>query len=410
MAIGNSPTTYGAVTKAFHWLTALLILTMIPLGFIAKNMAVAVSDPAIQPDPASISLTATLFSVHKTIGVSLFFIALARILWALTQTKPGLLNGDNRVEAWAAETVHWLLYSLLVLVPLSGWMYHAATTGFAPIWWPFGQDLPFVPKNHALADLMAALHYLLQWVLIGVLGLHVAGALKHHVIDRDATLRRMLPGDCAAQPTRAQPGHFLPAITAIVIWLGLLGSASLLGWIPLPHSDTPAAQAEVLEPVQSEWQVQNGTLAITIKQLGSDVTGQFADWAADISYDEKPDAEGKHGKVNITINVASLTLGSVTSQALGAGYFEVQTYPVARYQADILSVDGGLVTHGTLTIKDKSVPLDIPFDLQITGDEATASGRATVDRRDFGIGAGVPESSLGHAVQISFDLTAKRGQ
>ncbi len=410
MAIGNSPITYGAVTKAFHWLTAVLILTMIPLGFVAKNMAAALNDPAIQPDPASISLTATLFSVHKTLGVSLFFIALARIIWALTQPKPGLLNGHNRPEAWLAETVHWLLYSLLVLVPLSGWFYHAATTGFAPIWWPFGQDLPFVPKNHALADLMAALHYLLQWVLIGVLSLHVAGALKHHVMDRDATLRRMLPGECAARPTRAQPGHFLPAVTAVVLWLGLLGSASLLGWIPLPHSDNAAAQVEMLEEINSDWQVQSGTLAITIKQLGSDVTGQFANWEADISYEEEADAKGKQGKVSIIINVASLTLGSVTSQAMGAGYFEMQTYPVARYEADIISVDGGFVTKGTLTIKDKSVPLDIPFDLQITGGEATASGHATVDRRDFGMGLDVPKASLGYGVLISFDLTAKRGQ
>ncbi len=406
MAFGNSPSTYGAVTKTFHWLTVLLILTVIPVGIIANGMAETLRDPATQPDQASVALTATLFSLHKTLGVSIFFVALARILWALTQTRPGLLNGDKPAEAWLAETVHWMLYSALVLVPLSGWIDHAATTGFAPIWWPFGQNLPIVPKDHALAEQMAALHYLLQWVLIGVIGLHVVGAMKHHVLDRDATLRRMLPGHCSAQPTRAQPGHFLPAITAIALWLGLLGGVSMLGWLT-PENET---QTKALDQVQSDWQVQNGEIAITVRQLGSDVTGQFANWTADISYDDAPDAGGSHGKVSIIINVASLTLGSVTSQAMGAGYFDVQAYPTARYDADIIRVDDGHVAQGTLTIKDQSVPLDIPFDLQITGDEARASGLATANRRDFAMGLDVAEGSLGNVVQISFDLTAKRGQ
>ncbi len=410
MALGNSPVSYGFVTKWFHWLMALLILTMIPVGIITSNMAETLRDPSNVPDQASLALTATLFSVHKTLGVSLFFLALARIIWAMTQPKPGLLNGNKRAEAWLAETVHWILYSALVLVPLSGWIYHAATTGFAPIWWPFGQGLPFVPKSHAVADVAYALHYILQWVLIGAIALHVAGALKHHVIDHDATLRRMLPGQSAALPTSAQPGHARPAITAIALSIGLVGGVFLLGWGPRLQNDAPTVPAEALAQVESDWQVQNGALTITIKQLGSDITGQFDDWTADISYDEKPDPEGKYGAVRITVNVASLTLGSVTSQAMGAGYFDVKTYPVAMYEADIISRDGGLLTHGSLTIRDQSVPLDISFDLQITGDEATASGQAIVDRRALGMGADVAASSLGFEVMIRFELAAKRTQ
>ena len=410
MAIGNSPSSYGSAAKWFHWLMAVLILTMIPVGIITSNMAQTLRDPTNIAEPASVALTATLFSLHKTLGVSLFFMALARIIWAITQPKPGLLNGNKRAEAWLAETVHWMLYGALVLVPLSGWIYHAATTGFAPIWWPFGQDLPFVPKSHALADVAYALHYILQWILIGAIALHVAGALKHHVIDRDATLRRMLPGHCNAQPTSAQPGHARPAITAIALSIGIVGGVFLIGWSPKLQNDADTAPAQALAQVESDWQVQNGAITITIKQLGSDVTGQFADWTADISYDEKPDPESRYGAVYITINVASLTLGSVTSQAMGEGYFDVKTYPVALYEAEIIARDGGLATHGTLTIRDQSVPLDIPFDLQITGDKATASGQAIVDRRDLGMGAGVAASSLGFEVQIKFELTAKRAQ
>ncbi|MEL7257223.1 MAG: cytochrome b, partial [Pseudomonadota bacterium] len=240
MPMTNSNTTYGAITKGFHWLTALLILSVIPLGIIANDLAYAINDPNVATTDKDISRASFLFSLHKTIGVTIFFVAIFRILWAVSQKKPGLLNGDNTLEATAAETVHWLLYGSLVLVPLTGWIHHAATTGFAPIWWPFGQSLPFVPKDEALAHQMAGLHYILQWVLVGSVALHILGALKHHVIDGDATLRRMLPGRMSAEPTEQQPGHFLPFVIALVIWGGALGTGAAMGWLK-PHANEAAA-------------------------------------------------------------------------------------------------------------------------------------------------------------------------
>ena len=408
MPLGNTHNTYGAVTKTFHWLTALLILSAIPLGIIANNLAYTLKDPTIVPDEATLALTATLFSLHKTIGVTVFFVALARIAWALSQPKPGLLNGDNPPEAWLAETVHWLLYGSLVAVPLSGWIHHAATTGFAPIWWPFGQSLPFVPQDQALADLTATLHYVLQWVLVVAVGLHIVGALKHHVIDKDATLRRMLPGQSLADPTEQQPNHALPFVTAVAIWAAALGGAQVLGWFSHSHATTQAP-AE-LAAVESDWQVQDGTLSITVRQLGSDVTGQFANWTAQISYDATPDARGKHGRVEVTIATASLTLGSVTAQATGAGYLDTSQHPTAQFAADLVARDGGHVAVGELKIREAAIPVELPFDLTIEGDIAQASGTLTVDRRDFGIGADVKdEASLGFAVEIAFDLTAQQG-
>lgn len=407
MALSNSHTTYGTVTKAFHWLTALLILSAIPLGIIASNLAHGLMDPSVTPDEATLALTAMLFSLHKTIGVTVFFVALARIGWALSQPKPGLLNGDNAPEAWLAETVHWLLYGSLVAVPLSGWVHHAATTGFAPIWWPFGQSLPFVPKDAALAEVTGVLHYVLQWVLVGALGLHIIGALKHHVVDGDATLRRMLPGHTPAEPTAQQPNHALPFVTALAIWAGALGGASALGWFSHAGAVTDAPAA--LTQVDSDWQVQDGSLTIAVRQLGSDVTGQFADWTADIAYDETADNTGKHGQVEVTIATTSLSLGSVTDQAKGAGYLDTGTHPTAVFAADLMARDSGHVAVGSLTIRDQSVPVEIPFDLKIEDGTATASGSLSVDRRDFGIGADVKdEGSLGFAVEIAFELTATR--
>ena len=402
MPTSNSASTYGSVTKTFHWLTALLILSNIPIGLIGNDLAHEVQ---VTPTEALVNRTTFLFSLHKTIGVAMFFVALARIFWAISQPKPGLLNGDKWAEAWAAETVHWLLYGSLVMVPLSGWVHHAATSGFAPIWWPLGQNLPLVQKSEPLSALAGTLHYILQWVLIGAIGAHVAGALKHHFLDGDATLRRMLPGHTPGQPTARQPGHMLPFVTALAVWLAALGGAGMIGLFGAGDN----AQTTGLAQVESDWTVSEGSLQITVQQMGSSVQGSFADWTADITYDETGDAAGKHGSVTVTIAIESLSLGSVTKQAMGPDYFNVSTFPTAEFSADLLQTDQGHVARGALTIRDQSVPVEMPFDLAIDGDIAIVSGALSVDRRKFDVGTGMTDpNSLGFAVDIKVDLTASR--
>jgi len=257
MPAANTRQHYGSVAKTFHWLTALLILTVIPLGIIAQRWSFDTSD--------ALAIKATLFSIHKTVGLTLFFVALARITWALTQAKPGPLHPDRKLETFAAETVHWALYASLVVVPLTGWIHHAATVGFAPIWWPFGQNLPFVPKNVDLAHTFASLHIIFERVLIISLGLHIAGALKHAWIDRDATLARMLPGAAPKVPLYDHTTTASPAIAAFAAYgLALLVGAGLGMFGQHEGPATPQ-----LEAVASDWQVTDGTLAITVTQLGA---------------------------------------------------------------------------------------------------------------------------------------------
>lgn len=401
----NTPSSYGSITRLFHWLTALMIVALFALGIIASEIAERITAADGASSDALIGWAKLLFSMHKTLGITLFAVAVLRILWALTQPRPGLLNGDAGLESRLAVTVHWLLYGSLIAVPLSGWVYHASSAGFAPIWWPLGQGLPFVPVDPALSKVAGTLHYILQWVLAGAIGLHVAGAVKHHVIDRDATLRRMWSGR-AAQPTAQQPGHILPLVAALVIWGAAIGGAAGLGWFTQQGAGGPA-----LAKVQSDWQVQDGTVQITISQMGSDITGSFADWTAGITYAETPDANGQHGAVTVTINIGSLTLGSVTDQAMGPDYFDAGTWATAQFDAVLINAEQGLIADGTLRIRDQTVPVQMPFALQIEGDTATASGQLTVDRRDYQVGQGVSDAgSLGFEVGIDWQLTAMRGQ
>ena len=408
MATTNSFSSYGSVTKIFHWLTALLIFTALPLGWIADNMAQAVFDPSIPTTEDDIARAARLFSIHKTVGVTVFFVALARILWATTQTKPGLLNADNKPEAFAAETVHWMLYASLVLVPFTGWLHHAAAEGFAPILWPFGQTLPFVPKSAYLSEVTSGLHWLFMWVLVGSLALHIMGALKHHVVDKDSTLRRMLPGRADAPEPPRQDHSALPVVAAIAIWAAVL----LGGWsigVFSHHSDAHTDTAELTD-VQSDWQVQTGTLSLTIAQLGSPVTGTFDDWTAAIAF-EDPDTPGPAGSVDVTIAIGSINLGTVSDQAKGADFFDATTFPTATFKADLFKTETGYEARGPLTIRDKPVDITLPFTLDLQGETATMSGTVDLNRMDFGIGMSQPtEASLGFGVAISVDLTARQAE
>ncbi|MDU9003909.1 cytochrome b/b6 domain-containing protein [Sedimentitalea todarodis] len=416
MALQNTPARYGTVSMSFHWLTALLILSVIPLGVIAHDMAHDLRNPEITSTEDDILRTALLFSMHKTTGVLIFFVALARILWAITQTKPAPLHPKRRLESFLAETVHWLLYGSLLLVPLTGWIHHAATVGFAPIWWPFGQNLPFVPKDKAISDLFATLHMVLERVLLVSLILHIAGALKHQIIDRDSTLRRMLPGGGDMAPPATGKAHTaLPFVAALATWAAALGIAATLGLFT-PHSPraTPAPapeQSTSTQTTQAEptgWQVTEGSLAISITQMGSAVSGQFDDWTADITF-EDPDTPGPAGRVDVSIAIPSLTLGSVTQQAMGPDFFDAERFPDARFTADITKTETGYVAAGPLTIRDVTILVTLPFDLELAGKTATMTGALTLERLDYGIGANMPdEASLGFAVDVTISLTATR--
>ena len=399
MALNNTAIRYGGVTKFFHWLTALLILTLIALGFYANDLP--------HETQAELTTKAWFFSLHKTLGVTVFFVALLRIMWALRQPKPGLLNADKKLESWLAETVHWLLYGALVIVPLAGWISHAAASGFAPIWWPFGQDLFFIPKNTTVEHAFGALHEIAGKVLIGALILHAAGALKHHFIDGDSTLRRMLPGEPAIGPVPPQHHSYAPVAAAAAVWALAIALGLGLG---LLQSDGKGAASDgpALEQVASEWQVDEGSIGLVVTQFGSEVEGSFADWTAAISFDADAQS-GKAGEVTTTVSVPSLALGSVTDQAMGADFFNAESFPTAVFQADINLTDAGYVADGTLTIKDQSIPISLPFDLTLDGDTARMSGSTTLDRRAFGIGQSVTDAAtLAFEVAVNIALVATR--
>lgn len=396
MSLSNTHSSYGSVARVLHWLMALLILTAIPLGLIASDMAAG---------PASIATKASLFSIHKTIGVAAFALGLARILWALTQAHPAPLHPERRAETWLAALVHWSLYIAMMALPLTGWIEHAALDGFAPILWPFGQDLPFVAKSQATAALFATLHEIFGKVLMVSIALHILGALKHHLIDRDATLTRMTRGSVVTPPP-APRRSAMPMIVALAIYA--MGASATYALLPnTPEAASPAASTPAATSV-GNWQVSEGSLGFSVKQMGAAVDGSFAIWAAEIQFDDSV-TDGEAGSVTATIDLTSVTLGAVTDQVKSADILDVATHPTAIFKAKILRKGDSYSAEGTLSLHGVEKPLSLPFTLKIAGDSAQMQGETGFDRRDFQIGAAYKdEATVGFPVSVKIALSAQR--
>ena len=96
---------------------------------------------------------------------------------------------------------------------------------------------------------------------------------------------------------------------------------------------------------------------------------------------------------------------------MGADFFNTEAFPTATFQADINVAADGYIAAGTLTIKDQSMPVELPFTLTLQDDTAQMTGTTTLDRRNFGIGETVTdETTLAFSVTVNIDLTATRGQ
>ncbi len=175
----NFPTPrYTGPAIAAHWVIAALILVAFPLGVYMHELPLS---------PTKLKL----YSYHKWIGITVLLLFVPRILWRITHRPPAPLP----MPAWQhriAEGTHHLLYLLMFLVPLSGWLMSSAK-GFQVVYFGVLPLPDLVGKSEDLGDLRKGVHEARNFGLLALVGLHVAGALKHVIIDRDGTLRRMLP-------------------------------------------------------------------------------------------------------------------------------------------------------------------------------------------------------------------------
>lgn len=173
------PTRYTNTAIALHWLAALLIFAAFPLGLYMGDLPLS-------------PLKLKLFSYHKWLGVTIFLLVLMRLAWRATHPAPPLPAAMPAWERFAAQAGHYLLYLLIFAIPLTGWLMSSAK-GVQTVYLGVLPLPDILGRDKALGHLLEEIHEMLNMAMLALVFLHAAAALRHHFVERDGILARMLP-------------------------------------------------------------------------------------------------------------------------------------------------------------------------------------------------------------------------
>ncbi|MGV8862574.1 MAG: cytochrome b [Pseudomonas sp.] len=182
MQLRNSSSRYGLVSILLHWGVALVVFGLFALGLWMVDLDYYDTWRKAAPD------------LHKSIGLTLFAVMVVRVVWRFISPPPPALSAQSRLVQWGAKFGHLFLYVGLFAVMVAGYLISTADGVGIPVFDLF--EVPaLISSIPDQADVAGAVHEYLAWALVIIAGLHALAALKHHFIDRDATLTRMLGRD-----------------------------------------------------------------------------------------------------------------------------------------------------------------------------------------------------------------------
>lgn len=191
IAIRNMPQGYGLVAITLHWLVAVVVVGMFILGVWMTDLTYYDDWYKRGPD------------LHRSIGIMLFFVLMLRIYWRITNITPDDEPGTAALQKRIAHNVHIILYFILLAMMVSGYLISTADGRAIDVFGLF--QVPAIPPLgiENLEDKAGDVHWYLALMLAGLTALHAMAALKHHFIDRDRTLAKML----GIRPLKSQSGN-----------------------------------------------------------------------------------------------------------------------------------------------------------------------------------------------------------
>lgn len=358
MIVEAGPGRYTLTAIALHWASAVLIASAFALG--AYMVTLAFSPLKLQ-----------LFSYHKWAGVAVFLLAVIRLGWRSFNAPPPLPEKMPSWERAAARAAHIILYLLALAVPLSGWLMSSAH-GFQTVFLGAFPIPDLVGKDKALAERLELVHFIMNKAFLAAVALHIMAALKHHFIDRDDVLRRMLG---------------LRTIAGALLLIAML-----------PYA---AASAPIMK--------EDSRIDFISRQMGVPIKGGFGKFDADVNFD--PADPGK-SSASITIYLDSIDAGSdeATIEIKRKPWFHTASYPRAEFRSSSLKETGPgrYVVNGTMTIKGREKEASAPFTAKKAGDSWVFEGRFVIKRLDFGIGEGAwsDTGTVADEVEILFRFKA----
>lgn len=414
-AIATPQQRYTAVAIALHWAIALMVIGLIGVGWYMENL--------LGDAPADRAQYQTIVQLHKSTGITVLLLSVARIAWRIMNPPPK----EPPMPGWqamASRSVHVLFYILIIAMPLSGWIMASASGAFETRY--FGTldiRLPVIPTLDAgtregLEDTFGSAHSLMAWVIVGLLVLHVAGALKHQFVDKNGLMARMAPGvfgRTAGAPDDGQGGFW--AFGAAALLFAVVAGLSFAGAQPPAAPADGAQQAmQEQEPASNApaWAVdyEKSKLGVRFTYMGRPYGVSFPEWDAKVQLDT--DAEtNEHipadGYVRVAIPVGKISTGEpYFDDSLSQGdWFDTSKHPEAVFE-----VKGGIYklterdyeATGVLQMKGKPLPVRLPFTLDIAGTTATMHGEVTLKRRDLGVGGATPTEPEGDAEWVADDV------
>ncbi|MBT2186536.1 YceI family protein [Sphingobium nicotianae] len=428
MSTRPSPARYSGAAIFLHWTIALLLAFQLSLGWRLETL---------HGVPQFLA-----FQLHKSVGISILLLSLARLAIRLWTPRPAPFP-QPRPLSFLAEAVHWGLYVVMIGGPISGWILVSTakvkvqTMYFGLFPWPH------LPLGSGWNEPAEAAHSLIGWLLVGLVVLHVAGALKHH-IAREDLIGRMMP--------RAIRSSGAIGVAAFVAIAALFGAMTLAKIWPLGSTPAPAAPMNEIETVSNDaapplntaavneaaaaineaapvnsaaneavtektkatavpWRVgAGGKLGFKADYSGAAVDGTFKRWDADILF-SPDDLPGS--KVSVTVDLASVDTsdGERDDQLKSSSFFDIAAHPKAVFRSSKITQHGtGYRAAGTLSLHGVSKPVTLDFTLDIRGDETTATGSAQLSRTAFGVGTGEwsDTEAIKDGVTINFSFKAKR--
>lgn len=403
---------YSSGAVLLHWVIALALAFQIALGF------------AMPKNESGFAL----FQLHKSVGITILLLSLARLAWRLTHRPPPAVEGG--FTGFLAKSVHVLLYVFMIGAPLTGWAIVSTSPISVPTMFWGVIPWPHLPLPKSLNDMFAETHEILAAVALALIALHVIGALRHQFLLKDGLLKRMGPGGSALAA-----GLLGLAVLAVYFATGMKISSDVVangGYDPQPApaeaegrvplaapSATPTPEAEATDAAEEDeeevaagpppvWSIQRGgRLGFTVSGGDTTYRGSFSDWNGAITFD--PDAP-ESANLRITVRLASASLGDATMDETlqGGEFFNSSGSPSATWRSTSVrrTGPGRYSANGTLTLKGASKPQTINFTLSGEGLRRHVEGSASIDRGAFGIGTGEAAAGLAPSVALSFAFDA----
>ena len=370
---------YSAVAIGLHWAIAGMLVGMIWTGW---NMHGA--------DGREIEW---LYQLHKSVGITILLLTLARVIWRVKNPPPPLPEDMAGWEKTASHAVHMAFYAIMILVPLAGWALaslakvQVPTVLYGAVSWP---HLPFLPGLSA--DTKAALYGVIEfahsksaWLIIALLALHVGGALKHEFAEEDGVLKRMIPGlfGKTGGPQAPPTGFFVAFGSAFAAFMLVAGGPVLAQSI-----SGNGTSLEVSENVDGNWEVdpENSKIEFIFDHDGDTYTGSFSDWTANILFDGDDLA---NARVEVTVDLASVDVAKklYADSLKSAEWLNSVANPSATVTLDTFAAtDSGYTAAANLTLKETTLALPFPFSLAEENGTTVMTGSTSLSRQAFDLG------------------------